>query len=1078
MAIKPVDTRLDQMVSDTEQTQVKQMFDEVAQEQYPGEGVQVAGLVSGLRALGKAGKAVKQTQKATGKAVVDPIKRAGGEYIIPPTPAKKEVVESIDPRQGAIDQLEGRVEPTMDVSAPVLDKSAPPPPPPPLVTPDVTVAAETPAVRVEGDKIYARPATPEAMRKIAELVSVSQTSGKPPKVRPNLDVIDGEDSLKKMVHATAQYYSDWVSEQRRAGRTIDDIVNDAAEIGDVSALKLLAERKSGDRPFLDDETLASRIAVINLQAATMDAAKKAQASGNPQDMINALRMVTFEGYTQSALLGVNAEQGRALAINRLVVAPDRKRTMALQGIVEQSGIDQMASAQSVGDAADMIQQMGGMSQVKMAIDGYLNLPDNAARGVYSKSLLRAGLDSASEVYQSALVANPVTHAFNALGTPIHASMMMAERAVAAAMRADVDSIIGVSAGVRAIPRYFKQSMAAAWRAMETEMPSDAASKFDNSRIATKAENFGVAPDTMLGMTIDGLGVATRALGFRVLTTVDEGFKAMLRGMEMEMIAAEAQSRSFRAAIDGGVDEAAALDISARTYERTLQAESTFLEASEFARIATFQDELPSGILSDMQGFMQHPLTKLMGFPFYKTPAQVALRIQERTPLAVAMPRFWKAITNPSDPKERSIALAKLGVSSSIATSILATDYLSNDEVRFTGYGPTNPQQRRTWLQKHEPYSFGTKQPDGSYTWVSYARYDPLSGVLGMMADVRDTVMHTEDEVQSEKMLLDMSLAVMHYMGEAQPMVQFAAEFGNIIGPSYEGEDDKLVRITQLLQRQVVDSALVVHQSVATLGTAPQSATATYERYVDPFVKSTIPEDQYAYLDMPGWRMSLRGAYEGVQKARSRSSLFSDPKNLTRTNDWFEPVKRGFGDWTTFMPTRITEKRFNGVTEELLRINGGFKPLPRGLGESMIKLNDSQFERYKELVNYPNRGAYAPELMLGVKAENMTPEMQAELDAYPSLADHLLGVIFSPKEEALYQNIHDKETGEIRPASKGEKMDTLNTERARYMQRAKEMMLMEYPELKDLIKQRDKFKDKYGQPPQNLPLTPEVLSNLN
>jgi hypothetical protein len=51
----------------------------------------------------------------------------------------------------------------------------------------------------------------------------------------------------------------------------------------------------------------------------------------------------------------------------------------------------MASTQSVGDAADMIQQMGGMSQVKMAIDGYLNLPDNAARGVYSKSLLRAGI---------------------------------------------------------------------------------------------------------------------------------------------------------------------------------------------------------------------------------------------------------------------------------------------------------------------------------------------------------------------------------------------------------------------------------------------------------------------------------------------------------------------------------------------------------------------------------------------------------------------------------------------------------------------------------------------------------------
>jgi hypothetical protein len=107
MAIKPVDTRLDQMVSDTEQTQVKQMFDEVAQEQYPGEGVQVAGLVSGLRALGKAGKAVKQTQKATGKAVVDPIKRAGGEYIIPPTPAKKKWSNLLTQGRGRLTSLKG-----------------------------------------------------------------------------------------------------------------------------------------------------------------------------------------------------------------------------------------------------------------------------------------------------------------------------------------------------------------------------------------------------------------------------------------------------------------------------------------------------------------------------------------------------------------------------------------------------------------------------------------------------------------------------------------------------------------------------------------------------------------------------------------------------------------------------------------------------------------------------------------------------------------------------------------------------------------------------------------------------------
>lgn len=1077
MAIKPVDTRIDQMLPEMGASSQPQtpLFDEVAQEQYPGEGVQVAGLVSGLRAFAKAGKAVKQTQKAAGKAVVDPLKRAEGEYIIPEAPAKKEVANPLPDdataeqvKQAGVDQLEGRVEPTMDVNAPPVVEPAAQPKAPPVI--------ETPPVRIEGEQIIAQPASVQAMQKIAELIQVSQTSGKPPKVRPNLDVIDSEDSLKKMVHATSQYFTDWVSEQRRAGRTIEQIVDDAAQIGDNSALKLLINRKAGDRPFLDDETLASRIAVINLQAATMDAAKKAKLSGNPQDMVNALRMVTFEGYTQAALLGVQAEQGRALAINRLVVAPDRKRTQALQRIVEQSGVGDVAAAQSVGDAADLIQELGGMSQVKMAIDGYLALPDNAARGVYSTSLLRAGLDSAAEIYQSALVSNPVTHLYNIIGTPIHATMIMGERALAAAFRSDLDSIVGVSAGVRAIPRYLSQSLSAAWRAAKTELPSDAASKFDNSRIATKAENFGVAPDTILGKAIDGIGIGTRALGFRLLTTADEGFKSLLRGMEMEMIAAEAQSKSFRAAMADGMDEASALELSAKTYERTLQAESTFLEASEFARIATFQDDLPGATLGRMQEFMSHPVAKLLGFPFFKTPAQIALRIQERTPLATVMPRFWKAITNPSDPKERSIALAKLSLASSVASTVLMTEYLSNSEIMYTGYGPTNPVKRRTWLEKHEPYSFGRKQADGSYKWQSYARYDPFSGVLGMMADVRDTVMNTDDPEGNENLIMDMNLAVMHYMSETQPMIQFAAELSNIIGPQYEGEEDKFERITQLLQRQVVDSALVVGQSVGTGGIAPQSLTATFQRYVDPYAKSTIPDDQYAYLDVPGWKMSLRGAYEAVQKARVRSGFFSD-KNFTQTNDWFEPVKRGFGDWTTFMPTRIVEKRFNGITEELERINGGFKPLPRGLGESMIKLNDAQFERYKELVNYPGRAVYASEEFFGVPPEELTDDQKAYLEQMPSLADHLIDFIYNPETNMFYNMTADEETGEIREASKGEKMDSLNTERAKFMNQAKKLLLREYPELKDLIDQRDKFKSKEGQLPRSLPLSPETLSNL-
>ncbi len=45
-------------------------------------------------------------------------------------------------------------------------------------------------------------------------------------------------------------------------------------------------------------------------------------------------------------------------------------------------------------------------------------------------------------------------------------------------------------------------------------------------------------------------------------------------------------------------------------------------------------------------------------------------------------------------------------------------------------------QKNNWQGAGIPqYSIGVKQDDGSYEWTSFSRFDPISGILAMSADL-------------------------------------------------------------------------------------------------------------------------------------------------------------------------------------------------------------------------------------------------------------------------------------------------------------------------------------------------------
>lgn len=1054
MSIKPIDQRVDDMaISAADETTETGA---VLTDQQAIEPPTILAMGGKREALKGLGQIIKEVIKTEPPAVVDPIKR-----IEKPTPDAPEVLPG-------------------DIPADVkqeLRRSAP--------------------VRVVGDKVIVQDASPELMSKITDIMETAPVAGRPPEVRPNLDMFRSEDDVKKFAVAATEHWKDWVDTQRRAGRTIEDIIDDAERFlvveGAGKALRMLINRKPGDRPFSDVESAAAMIARLDLANVVTKEIDLALETNDPAQMLKATRLMTTFGYINAAELGNAADYGRGMALRRMIPGPDEGRVRRMQQIVEQvrpargpatpvPGQDGLVPPTStpITSAMDQLAEMGGADNVKLALKAFRALPDQDSRTSFASRLLRAGLDFVAEIYTSALVSNPVTHAYNILGTPIHASMMLSERYAAALFTGDKERAAAVLAGVRAVPKYFNQAMAAGARAWKTELASDMTTKFDQDRIAVTPQNFGVAPDTMLGKTLDYWGQGMRLLGFRVLTTTDETYKALLRGMEMEIQSSYEAGKAFNFKLDEGGTVEDATNFARDAYQRAIASDAVYDQAAEFARIATFQDDLPGKFLAGAQNVMTHPMAKILGFPFFKTPMQIALRIQERTPLAVIMPRFYNAMTAPKNETERSVALAKFGMSSMIGTTFMGAAYMTGDEVLFTGYGPSQPAERARWLEKHEPYSFGVKQPDGSYKWGSYARYDPVSGIVAMWADIRDTILKMDDAEAEENLLMDASLATFHYMTETHPMIDFVSEINYTMGPSFDPAADKFERIQELLQKQVTDVAMNVGQSMVTGGLYPQSLAASLQRYVDPFAKSSLPEDQYAYLNGPGFRISLRGAYESVQKARGRNLLFSDA-TFTRHNEWFEPIQMGTGDLTTFVPLRIQTKRFNIINTELQSLGGGFDRLQPSMGESMIKLNDQQMERYKELYNHPTRSAFALKELAGIASEDvnaMTPKQREaaikdlEQD-YPTRALFLTNLINSEE----YQVTANETNDDFRAMEKGEKLDALKSYNSIYKSLAKQLMLAEYPELKKLMDQRDEFEKQEGKLPRALPLSEKTLQKI-
>ena len=518
--------------------------------------------------------------------------------------------------------------------------------------------------------------------------------------------------------------------------------------------------------------------------------------------------------------------------------------------------------------------------------------------------------------------------------------------------------------------------------------------------------------------IDVIGMIYRGPG-RFLVAEDEFFKTIAYRGEMHKIAYSHAMQTFEKTGNKELAEEAYRQILINPSNEVTQ------QATKSAQIATFQQDL-DGFLGKIQGTMSHPVAKIW-IPFYKTPTNIMLEVNKRLPTGLLQPSVLADLKAGGARSDKAMGKMMMGTGL-VATFTAMASGTMDDDVVITGGLPYDQAVKNSWKSENiPPYSIGIRMENGEMQWISYARFEPLSALLAVSADMAWMSNHSTGNNQSdlENMMIAGGGAIFSYLSD-MPFLQSVAEFSELIGGQYESPTTRFQRLKQLLAKQVTTAGL-------STTTGPFGALiANYERFMDSESSNVMPTNTEGSAWFIGWS-------EAVQRWKSRTPYFNKdvPPAL---NFWGEEVTPGIGDfhWSYWTPFKIQNSKFNYLDTYFREVGIGYKMPPKTMDG--IPMTAIQYNDYISLANTITKTYYD---INGVKKEmNMREKMQYDL-------------------------LNNKR---FRTLSLGDQEKHMNAIKSDYFSLAKENLLGKdgeiglHPDLSQRIKDRKVFMDDNGQAP--------------
>ncbi len=783
---------------------------------------------------------------------------------------------------------------------------------------------------------------------------------------------------------------------RREKQSMETLMAMANATGFDGIVYKMLGRKPGEVLPAED-VLSGLVAVIKMgkemeygarRALNMSAYLPEQEAAKNEAFKKLRIMATIQSNLAAQVSGNVSEYGRGLAV--------------VSNVAKIEGMDLSTYADNLNN---FIAEMDD-GLVDYHLHTFLALQQPAARAKYAEKGWGAKTyDFAMENYINALLSSPVTHMINVAGNASFQFLALAERGLAGAI-GNVRTMGGLAGDV-GDQRYMGEAAAEAYglmmaqkdaailmaKTMVTGESADMVTKIDlrNRRALGSTDNLADIASAMnqgdyTKAAIDTLGVATRLPG-RFLASEDEYFKVISMRRVLYREAHRAAQIAYTGARRAGKKKEDAKALAEAAHLRIMI--DTPLEVSQMmtkeARKMTFQGA-PEGFFGRMGPAIQGIPGMKVVVPFYNTPTNVINEAYDRTlnwspiyrglkqskiPGANLLPGGNKPISG----VEFDDALAKLALGNGIAMSMFALangDY--GDDIIVTGSGPKDFSTRVNIMggANVPQYSVGFKQDDGQYKFITFSRFDPLSAMLAMGADMAEYARYEDDPNMVALMAKAYTLSAAEYAGN-MPFLQGVSELMSAAGGSFQTQEDFFERISKFAGSQVASVGTNVvgnlDRSVGGLGSyaaewltdgkypliAQNSFYATLERLNNPEMSNTMlppgqdPISGDLYTEAPAF---MQGFYGVLQGAKSRNPLFSDqlPPKL---NFWGDVRTAGSGKLSeTWNPVRIQTGGYTDLDQELIRLSetgfGSFSFHSKRVNGTL--LNGVQFNDFVTTVN--------------------------------------------------------------------------------------------------------------------------------
>jgi len=779
--------------------------------------------------------------------------------------------------------------------------------------------------------IFVRAATNEELGRLNTVLGESYTKGLN---FPNIAAVGGDMNLAIYQQMLKNANPDLFEKARRGTLNFEEMLAKAKEKDVDTSIYDWLSRSAGTAANGED-ILAGILASASLTQNTQIAFRTAfdMAKGPERDalLLRATQMATMEGQLTANVSGGVSEAGRVL-----YVAQQAQTVPGATAIKERA-----ADVKSLlgSDSAKDIEQFG----IK-----YLALKDPHQRTAFVKeTFARKSMDFITTAFINSILAAPVTHAVNIAGNSMYMGTRIFETAVAGGIGKLRSKITGnpdrvyareALGEVLAVQQGFFDALKVAGRAFVKEEAGDLSTKLDGYKqgIGDTGDLTEIYKQARQGnwpaVAVNSIGVHIRMPG-RFLLAEDEFFKSIGYRMSLHKEAYAHGGRVYDEAIAAGKTpkEATVMETVERNRIMTNPPESVIDSAKLAAKEMVFQKDL-EGVMKGIQGAVSHPAAKLF-VPFVKTPTNIMSAVFERTPLNVLGLRREIAAGG----RRADIAMAKLSTGSMIMGTFayMAATGGENGDIIINGNGPSDPKARATWTRLGNiPYTISVKQDDGTYKSFTYSRFDPISGLLAMSADIAYYAKHEGNGDVINDLTLAAVGAITPY-GLQQPFLQGVSEFSRIL--SIQNPKDKGEAILKFFAEKATAGVLSVIPTVSSLGAAKA-------RYNDPVQKNTMLPEKGIFGGDPtqGYEVT-KGFYAALQKAMARNPFFNEslPPKL---NLWGEKLTQGTSSlWEFINPVRIIDSKFNTVDLELQRLKSGLPEFPKKIGG--VELNAVQYNKW-------------------------------------------------------------------------------------------------------------------------------------